>query len=268
MYWPASTHDDSEPRGWFGDTRFPQVARYTNRVSYLLSNGKPAADIAVYYPTDSEWLGDQMADSSALHLCQMLLENQHDFDFIDDYAILNVLESKRNGLQNLSGQIYNTILIPSVKAMPKTVLDKLKSFAVSGVKVVFTEKQPSLIVGQTFRDAGNSYNFDWAISEPNNLFRQLPEPDFKLDPASDSIKYNHRKFADGDLYFIFNEGNSTVKTNLELLGKGQPQVWDANSGEIKSVEPVKKTGNHVRMNLNLSPWETQIIVISNNKKKF
>jgi len=263
MYWPASTRSDGNPKGWFGDAKFPQVAQYTNRVSYLLSNGKPASNIAVYYPTDSEWLGDQKADSSALQLCRMLLENQRDFDFIDDYALMNVLKPTGNGLENLSGQIYQTVLVPSVKAMTKGVLDKLKNFAASGGKVVFTGEKPTLIVEQTFRNAGKSYDFGKMILEGKNVFQNLPEPDFKLEKASSAIKYNHRKFSNGDLYFIFNEGETAIESNLILSGKGKTQRWDAVSGEIKEFEPTKTTGNQIQIHLNIASWESQIIVISN-----
>lgn len=262
MYWPASTRNNSNPRGWFCDEKFPQVALYSNRVSYLLSNGRPAANIAVYYPTGSEWLGDQKADSSALYLCRTLLGNQYDFDFIDDYAILNVLELKDKGLLNKSGQVYQTVIIPSVTAMPKAVLDKLKNFAAQGAKVFFTGQLPSLIVEQTFRNAGSSYNFDWANAEQDNLLSQLPEPDFKLEQATDSIKYTHRKFTDGELYFIFNEGETSVETNLTLSGKGKIQQWDALSGEIKKISEVKNADQFTKVRLSFLPWETRIIVIS------
>ena len=41
MYWPASTKGPGQPRGWFGDPRFPQIAQYTTRACYLLSQGMP-----------------------------------------------------------------------------------------------------------------------------------------------------------------------------------------------------------------------------------
>lgn len=262
MYWPASTRGDGSPKGWFGDQKFPQVAQYTNRISYLLSNGKPTANIAVYYPTTSEWLGDQKADSSALKLCRELLENQHDFDFVDDYAILNVLEPIGKGLQNRSGQIYQTVLIPSVTAMSKAVLDKLKKFANSGGKVIFTAKKPSLIVEKTFKNAGSTYDFSWAIFETDkHVFQHLPTPDFKLEKTFPEIKYNHRRFEDGDLYFIFNEGETTAETNLTLSGKGKVQLWNAISGEIKEIDQAKSFGKSTRIHLSIAPWETQIIVI-------
>jgi lysophospholipase L1-like esterase len=266
MYWPASTSGDGSPKGWFGDPNFPKVAQYTNRVSYLLSGGHPTADLAVYYPTDSEWLGYQKADSSTLALCKMLLENQRDFDFVDNYAISSVLEAKGNGLQNRSGQLYRTILIPAVASMSKTTLDKLKKFVVSGGKVIFTASKPSIIVGHSFRSAGKAYNFDGFIFEtPDRIFRHLPEPDLKLGRNNAQIKYNHRKFPDGDLYFVFNEGDTAFESDVTISGNGKAQLWDAFSGEIAEMESVQKN-SYIQLHLNIPSWETKIIVIPSGAK--
>ncbi len=265
MYWPASTGGNANPRGWFGDQKFPQVAQYTNRVSYMLSSGKPAASIAVYYPTSSEWLGDRQADSSALELCRMLLENQRDFDFVDDNALLNVMEPSGNGVKNGSGQVYRTILIPSVTAMFKATLNRLKEFLISGVKIIFAGQLPKLTIDRTFLDAGKTGDLNWAIHETgNNLFQYLPDPDFKSDKAFPSLKYNHRHFNDGDLYFVFNESESMLETGLTLSGKGKTQTWNAISGNISDLYEVQNLDGHVKIHLNLAPWETQIIVISEN----
>ena len=264
MYWPASTSGDGSPKGWFGDAKFPQVAQYTNRVSYLLSNGKPAANIAVYYPTESEWLGEQKADSSSLDLCRMLLENQRDFDFIDGYALDHIVEMQGAGMLNKSNQLYKTILIPHVKAMSKSVLEKLKSYLISGGKVVFTGAKPSVIVDHSFRNAGSSYNFDGFIfAATDKLLSYLPVPDFNLKNKFPEVKYNHRKFSDGDLYFVFNEGDSAIETDLTLSGKGKVQLWNPATSEIVELKQVSVQDNQVQMPIHLAPWETQIIVVGN-----
>ncbi|HKJ41254.1 MAG TPA: glycosyl hydrolase, partial [Sunxiuqinia sp.] len=264
MYWPASTRGDGSPHGWFADPKFPHVAQYSNRISYLLSNGTPAAKIAVYYPTDSEWLGDQQADSTALKLSQSLLESQHDFDFLDDHAVLHVLSPSSDGVRNLSGQVYQTILIPSVSAMPKEVLDKLKYFSKNGVKVVFTSQLPSLIAGKTYRNAGHSYDFSPMIqTHDQDYFQYLPTPDFKMANTSKAVKYNHRHFSDGDLYFIFNEGESPVNTKMTLGGKGEVERWNAVTGETRKIES-EQQGNSVQLKMNLAPWETKVFVVSSH----
>jgi hypothetical protein len=44
----------------------PLLIRHTNRLSQLLSMGRPAADIALYLPTTSMWLGDAVSYKSTL----------------------------------------------------------------------------------------------------------------------------------------------------------------------------------------------------------
>jgi hypothetical protein len=263
MYWPASTRDDNTPKGWFGDSKFPQVAQYTNRVSYLLSNGIPAANIAVYYPTESEWLGSKKADSSTLKLCQMMLESQHDFDFVDSYAISKILEIKGKRLVNRSGQSYQTVLVPWVKVMSEAVLNQLRKFAESGGTVIFTDERPSLVTGQSFRNAGNTYDFGkFIFQKADKLIENLQQPDFKTEKFLPEIKFNHRKFSDGDLYFIFNEGDQAVETDLTLSGKGNVRLWDAVSGDISEIKQVSKHDRQVGLHLSLASCETKIVVIS------
>ncbi len=263
MYWPASTHGDGSPKGWFGDQKFPLVAKYTNRMSYLLSNGEPAANIGVYYPTESEWLGEQKADSSSLALCKMLLENQRDFDFIDANALCNVLKIKGKALWNLSGQSYQIVLIPFVRSMSEAVLDKLKNFIALGGKVVFTAEKPSINVNHSFRNAGCSYNFDnFIFASTNELVQLLPSPDFMLKKNIPELKYNHRKFSDGELYFVFNEGDTALDTEAILLGEGKAHLWNATTGEIKEIKQILVGNNQGQVHLHLAPWETQVIVIN------
>jgi hypothetical protein len=263
MFWPASTGSEKNPRGWFADREFPQVAQYTSRISYLLSNGQTTAAIAVYYPTPSEWLGDRLSDSSALDICRILLENQRDFDFVDDYAVQNVLGKSGNGVKNRSGQVYKAVLIPSVTAMYKSTIERLKQFSESGVKVIFTGQLPQFIADRTFLDAGKPGDLSWALHETgNNVDQFLPQPDLKADLAFPSLKYNHRHFEDGELYFVFNEGDSEINTGLVLSGNGKTSKWDAVSGKISEVKDALNSDGHVRLNLTLAPWETHILVIS------
>ena len=265
MYWPASTRGDGQPKGWFGDPEFPGTAQYANRVSFLLSNGRPASSIAVYYPTASEWMGDSKADSSSLAICRKLLENQFDFDFIDDYAILHVLTPYQQGLMNRSGQVYKIILIPSVKAMDKAVLDKLKAFSESGGKVVFTANLPTVIMERNFRDAGSRYEFgSMQQTGGHQYLALLPESDFVLEKKSAGVKYMHRKVNDGDLYFIFNEDDSSIETAVTLAGNGKVTTWNALTGVVSDTESTGSGNETVRINLNLKPWESKMVVVSDN----
>lgn len=87
MFVPASTSGKSGMRGWLADEKFSTVAKYVQRACYLLSQGTPAAKIAIYFPTTSIWLGNNEAEESSLTIMQKLLEIQHDFDVVDEQSL-------------------------------------------------------------------------------------------------------------------------------------------------------------------------------------
>lgn len=54
MFWLAG----SKHRNWMSDPGMKGLNEYTNRTTYLMSQGKPGARIAMYYPTSTMWLGN------------------------------------------------------------------------------------------------------------------------------------------------------------------------------------------------------------------
>jgi hypothetical protein len=238
---------------------------YVTRASYLLAIGRPAAQVALYHPTDSEWLGDQQADSVTVALTAQLLEKQIDFDYIDhDSFSLFTLEG--GGIKNLSGQIYRAIIIPSSTVIQKNMLKRLRAFSAAGGKVVFVGRKPSMVVDRTFLDPEGAPDLSFAIIEPlpeitSKVVSALPKPDVRLDDACASIKYNHRVLKDGNVYFFFNESDQPQSRTATLAGKGTAQVWDATSGKINIMKSTRAGNGFMSLPLTLAPFESKFIVI-------
>ncbi len=266
MFVPASSKGKIGLMGWTADERFPVIAKYIQRASYLLSQGKPAAQIAVYHPTTSMWLGDSESNASTLHIMQQLLEHQFDFDFVDEHALKSVLLLEKKSFRSLSGQYYHTVLIPSVTVISKTALERLERFVDAGGKVVFLGRKPSLIAERTFRDAVEPGNLGWAIHEPSGsltpqVLEALPVPDVNIDTYSPSIKYTHRNLPRADLYFFFNESKAKQSVQAILAGKGQAQLWDAMTGEIELIPGVISENGSVKLTLEFEGYETKFIIV-------
>jgi alpha-L-rhamnosidase len=267
MFVPASSSGQSGLRGWMGDERFPAVVVYANRATYLLAQGRPAAEIAVYYPTLSMWLGDATADTGVLGLTQQLLEHQRDFDFISEEAFSSVLTRDGGVLKNLSGQQYRTVIVPPLRAISRLALDRLQAFANEGGRVVLLGAGPSLVVDRNFAEAGGAPDPVWAVREPSGelselVMKALPPPDVIFDQPCLSVKYLHRKWRDADLYFFFNESDQPQMRQTLLVGAGAVQVWDANTGVTSMVEGAVTSGNGtVRLPLELERYGTKFIVI-------
>ena len=273
MFYPSSAARQRRPSGWMADPRFPDVARYVNRSVYLLAQGRPAAKIALYLPTTSLWLGDDEANVSAWSVARSLLERQRDFDFVDEQALSSLLKLDGPTLMNPSGQSYHAVIVPSSTAISKRALRRLRAFAEAGGRVVFLGRPPSLEVDRTFLEASAPARLDWAVSEPSGeltaeILAKLPRPDVLLDRACPAVKCLHRRWADAELYFFFNESETAQSFIARLEGRGTASFWDAQSGVISQAEaPSAGEEGRVAVRLDLAPYETRFVVAAANQER-
>lgn len=266
MYVPASSGGQSAFRGWLGDEKFPAAVAYANRATYLLAQGRPAARIAVYYPSLSMWLGNAAADTATLGLMQQQLEHQRDFDFINEEAFASALTVNGGTLKNLSDQSYGAVIVPPASAISRLALDRLREFAMAGGRVIWLGPGPAVTVDKSFLDAAGPPDLKWAVREPSGeispqVFAALPAPDVALDRPCTAIKYLHRRWADADLYFFFNESDQPQSRQISLAGNGQTQAWDANTGQIVPMVNAAVANGTVRVPVELAPYGTEFIVI-------
>jgi hypothetical protein len=240
---------------------------YVNRASYLLATGRPGAQIALYHPTDNLWYGDKEADDVTVKLVTQLMEHQRDFDHIDLDALVSVCTLDGGGLRNLSGQVYKAIVVPPLEVIDQRMLDRLRAFAAAGGKVVFVGHPPALVANGTFLNATpGPVDLSFATVEPqpeitDAVLAALPAPEVALDTPCPPLKYIRRDLKDGEVYFFFNESNSTVTRTATLAGTGDVQVWDATSGTIHPLAGVAKADGSIAVPLTLAPHETRFVVI-------
>jgi hypothetical protein len=266
MFVPASSRGQSGMHGWLATEEFPQVARYLNRACFILSQGRPAAEIALYHPTMSMWLGDEEANNSTLAIMQQLLEHQRDFDVVDDRSIREILKLKGGELKNLSGQQYRAVIVPSTTTISKAAVEKLQTFADKGGRVIFVGGTPSMVVKKTFLHAVGPPDLSWAILEPSGqmsdrVIKALPKPDVELDQSCPVVKYTHRCWQDADLYMFFNESQEKQLRKATLAGSGQVQIWNPATGDIEPLNVASSENGFVNITLELEPYGTKFIVI-------
>jgi hypothetical protein len=267
----------SRPRGgggtrYFREPGFPAVAAYANRLSYLLGEGRPAAQIGVYIPSSSFWLGspDQVRELNTqfLALCHQLIEHQRDFDFVDEQALSSVLRVEHGQLVNRSGQGYRAIIVPPALAISRAALDRLQAFAQAGGRVIFIGPPPASVVDRAFLHASGPADIGWATAHENEIaitpavLSQLPPADFALEKPRALVSYSHRRLRDADVYFIFNSGDDKLATSVTLAGTGGVEVWDAENGKVRPLGDASAIGSGgVRVPLALEPWSTALLVI-------
>jgi len=248
----------------------PMIAWYANRGGYLMAIGRPAAQVALYHPGNSIWLGEEAAqesDRSTTKLGWQLFEHQVDWDYFDEQSLSSVATLENGGFRNLSGQVYKAIVLPSMTVITRTGLERLRAFAKSGGKVIFVGKTPRMILDRAFMDAKDVPDLTFAtLIEPSGditpqVLAALPSPDVKLDSAFPRLTYTHRAWSDGDMYYFFNESDKFESRVATITGHGKAQDWDLGTGGIHPLANATYEGDAVKIPLTLAPYEAKVIVV-------
>jgi len=247
----------------------PMLALYANRGGYLMATGRPAAQVGLYHPTNSMWMGDEQADPSTTKLGWQLLEHQVEWDYFDEQSLSSVATIADGGFKNLSGQVYRAIVVPSSTVITRTGLERFKAFVKAGGKLIFVGETPKMVVDKSFmsaaKDAVPDLSFATLIEPAGDItprvLAALPKPDVKLDAEFPRLTYAHRTFSDGDMYLFFNESNQEESRVATVAGHGQAQAWDLGSGQIRAVADATAEGDSVRFPLVLGPYETKVVVV-------
>ena len=246
------------------------IAWYTNRGGYLMAIGRPAAQVGLYHPGNSIWMGGDAAteaDRSTTKLGWQLFEHQVDWDYFDEQSLTSVAKLENGGFTNLSGQTYKAIVLPSMTVISRTGLARLREFAKEGGKVIFVGKTPSLILDKTFMDAKEKPDLSFATLIESSgditpaVLAALPRPDVKLDAEFKRLTYTHRRWTDGDMYFFFNESDKAETRSVTLQGRGAVQDWDLGTGEIHLMSGPAYGSDGVTIPLALAPYEAKVIVV-------
>jgi hypothetical protein len=243
------------------------LAWYTDRAGYLMAIGRPAAQVGLYYPSNSMWMGDEEADRSMTKLGWQLLEHQVDWDYFDEQSLSSVATIADGGFKDLSGQVYRAIVVPSTTVITRTGLERFQAFVKAGGKVIFVGKTPTLVVDKTFKDAKDKPDLSFAtLVEPAGditprVIAALPKPDVVLDSAWQRLTYTHRNWRDAEMYFFFNESNKGESRMATIAGRGQAQVWDLGTGEIHPISGATAESDGVRFPLVLGPYEAKVVVV-------
>jgi hypothetical protein len=256
-------------RAFYGDPGFPAVSAHVNRVSYVLGEGRPTAQIGVYIPSTSFWFNDAAANTAFVAIVHQLLQHQRDLDYVDEYALSKSLKLQGKELINQSGQAYRAILIPPVDAISKAALGNLQAFAKAGGKVIFFGSAPKLVMDKNFLTATGPADISWATLAPKaeitpEVLAALPASDVATDQATLWLKYNHRRLKDADVYFFFNEGEEPLSLKTTVLNTGtarQAQLWDTTTGKIEPWAGAVFANGKTTLPLELPAWGTKIVVI-------
>ncbi len=263
-FYAAAVFNDHNP--WWNV--MPDVNAYLTRMSYLMRQGEPANQVAVFLPNDDVYASlvpGKVSLSAEMHkhvtpeLTEQILDAGHNLDYVDAESVLAL------------GLKHPVLVMPHVTRLAPEVIDKLAAYVRGGGKIIAVGSTPSLAPG--FVDAARISARVAAASKA--LFASGPNvqvvandgavgaalaaalaPDLKLARQASEIGFVRRKLADADIYFIANTGNGQVNTTASVGAKRAHAAWlDPDSGKLTRAASGEQA-------LNLAPYESRVLVLS------
>jgi len=271
---------------WFA---MPDLAAYLQRGSFMLRQGRPANDIAVYLPTDDAWahltpghvnLWDAIWRQLGPDLLPTILEAGYNLDFIDDDTLAHQ-GHVHDGKLTFANQDFSVVILPGIERIPPATLAKLGEFARSGGTLIATGRLPSLAPGYLHQDSESAKvrrNSKEIFSGPQAVGRLVPivasplqtelnkdfPPDLALSPRTRDVGFVHRRTDTSDIFFIANTSNQRFEGTATFRIKGKnAEWWDLYTGEVTEALPASE-GNAV-LKLDLEPYGSRLVVFSNRR---
>jgi hypothetical protein len=245
---------------------------YLARSSYLLQQGRFAADVVYFYGEDSNLtaiFGGKSPDVPAGYA----------FDYINADGLIHELHAADGQIVTKSGMKYKVLALdpysrhmslPVLRAIYKLVQD---GAIIAGPKPTgdpseaddqseFLKLSSDLFGdGSGVRKVGKGTVY--AGQNLGSVFAALhvmPDFDYTKDRGDSDVEFVHRKLTNGDIYFVDNRGDQGVslEATFRVTGK-QPELWRAETG---SSEPVtfKIAEGWTTVPLRLEPWGTVFVV--------
>lgn len=247
--YPASIHYQSP---WWKE--YPLIENHFARLNVVLTRGSPLVRIAVIHPIESFWLCyGPLAQTEAERtererqfaaLPQWLLGNLLDFDYVSE----GLLPTQSDGDEPASGfavgcMRYDVVIVPSLRTIRGTTLDRLERFAAAGGMIVFAGALPSLVDAQPSdrarRLAARAISCRWderelvACLEP---WRSVDCLDAAGRRARDLIYQLRSDDAERHLFICHrNRTSEATGLTLQLAGRWRPYARDTSSGRVEEI---------------------------------
>jgi hypothetical protein len=290
----------NEKNPWW--TVMPDIALYLQRISFLMRQGQPANDVALYLPNSDAWahfstghvhMIETLRDLIGPDIVARILESGYDLDFFDDDSLRQTGRIEKGALV-LGPNKYRIVVLPGVETIPLDALQKLEEFARSGGILIATRRIPKAapglsataeqsrvqeIANRLFERPSSPAHF--VESEGGQLEAALTgliRPDVRLTPAAPDIGFVHRRTDDAEIYFLANTSNvrrtAMATFRVDLM---QAQWWDPFTGRVSpadshSVGPdgvgpdgvgPDSVGNAgVAVPLDIEPYGSRVLVFS------
>jgi hypothetical protein len=243
------------------------VMTYFGRVSYMLQQGSPVADLAYLLPEGAPstmpfWGAGLVPAPPA----------GYDYDYLNTDILLHHTSVAADGRIHVDGSSdlpqgtsYRVLVLPPTGEMSQDVLTKLHSLVAEGATIIgqrptnsggmkFDAVNYTALVADVWADMDGATNIQhafgkgmayWGLTPDEVLSRLKLVPDFASSGSLDSPPaWVHRHTAGADIYFVVNQADVPEHMDLRLRATGKDvEIWRPMDGTIHESGGDEVAGN-------------------------
>ena len=302
--WPYNA-DGVEYPGWhfyvsaiFNDRNpwwiaMPDLTNYLARSSYMLRQGQPANDVALYLPDEDAYThfspgsvsmilsgGNGFVNNLVSSVIPTILDSGYNYDVMDDSVIST--RAKVDGNTLAFGDVkYKVIIVPNVTRIPLATLKKFQEFANNGGILIATDGVPSQAPGYLATDADHqaikalsaqifsgpgAKGINVPSSQLGTTLQSKLRPDVAYSTARTDLGVVHRHTDGGEVYFLVNTSNVPVSESAIFRVAGlTPEWWDPTTGRVTPVTNAKNYTGATGVSFSLPAYGSQFLVFTSRK---
>lgn len=284
-FYAAAVLSDANP--WW--IVMPDLARYLQRTSALLRQGRAVTDVAVYAPIDDAWsrmrpgsvhMFDMLRTQVGTPLVASLLDTGFTFDVVDDRQL--VPAARIEGRELVVGEArYKAVVLPGVEIISPSTMDLFTAFARAGGVVVASRRAPSMAPGfkagpqqhgHVARASATLFTGAPGAPAPTGRLVERDEdvgraiaariaPDVRWGAHASGLGFVHRRVGAADVYFLANTTNRAVTTRATFRSAGPAvEMWDLHAGTRRPHASSAEAGGRA-VALRLEPYASVAFVV-------
>lgn len=269
----------------------PDLSIYLQRMSYVMRQGTPQNDVALYLPNADAYanfapgkvhLIDMERELVGDKIMPAIFEAGYNLDFFDDEMLKTGSIDQQELV--LGASRHRAIVLPGIERMPLESLHKLDAFVKSKGVVIATRRVPSIlpglsvteadkaefkeIAGRLFNGKNASVKFVEKDEDVGEALQRLTEPDARISPSAKDFGFVHRQTPDYDLYFVANTSNQKKNIRTEFRSfANRIEVWDPMNGATSSANISALGPDSTTVSLDFAPYESHVVAFLKREPK-
>lgn len=223
------------------------------RSQYLLRQGTPKVDVAIYH--HSYWEPGELSGADKMYKDEGALQRSgYTYEFVSPSGLNLDNAVVDGGRLDPDGPAYKALVFDNQTSLPGETADQLISYAQNGFPLIFIGDLPSEDAYSQGADIASkmkqlaSYPSVRIVDSAEQVADVLKElgisPDASFEQPQNLLSV-HRELDNADLYYLYNEGGADnypaakqipdVNTKITLKGNGRPYLLNTWTGEITPI---------------------------------